>query len=234
MPQLRRNQLGIKKWVYKGLRGRGGAGLKGRRMIFNNTQLHVHVVYVHIHMYMLYNVFVHVFQATTPSNTRWDETPGHVTKGSETPGVTPSQRMWEATPSHTPGHMTPATPGKRNRWDETPKWGETPKTDSGETSGYGSGSGWGETPKVDRTAETPTPHGGKRRSRWDETPSSQRIGSVSTPMMGGTPMMGQTPNFSAPTPAGSLAMGLQTPSAGIGMHVQCICICTLVNFINNF
>lgn len=48
-------------------------------------------------------------QATTPSHTRWDDTPGHI-KGSETPGATPGTRIWEATPSHTPGHVTPGKP----------------------------------------------------------------------------------------------------------------------------
>ncbi len=73
----------------------------------------------------------------TPSNSRWDETPGR-SKGSETPGATPSTRMWEPTPSHTPagaatpgrdtpGHATPGHGGganssvRKNRWDETPK-----------------------------------------------------------------------------------------------------------------
>ncbi len=128
--------------------------------------------------------------------------------------------MWEATPSYTPGHMTPATPGKRNRWDETPRWGETPRAETGGTT-PSHGSGWGETPKVDRgTTETPTPHGGKRRSRWDETPSSQRVST--TPMLGTTPMMGRTPNFSGVTPAGALAMGMQTPSTGIQWSVVVI------------
>lgn len=69
---------------------------------------------------------------------------------------------------------------------------------------------------------TPTPHGGKRRSRWDETPMSQRTGgatpllstpNLSTPSIG-TPAVGATPNFSAQTPAGALAMHLQTPAPG--------------------
>ena len=76
-------------------------------------------------------------EASTPSNSRWDETPGRP-KGGETPGATPgaSTRMWDATPGHatpgaatpgreTPGHETPgarATPSARkNRWDETPR-----------------------------------------------------------------------------------------------------------------
>lgn len=72
--------------------------------------------------------------AITPSNSRWDATPGRG-KGSETPGATPGQstRMWDATPGHaTPGAVTPGrgdnTPGhqgtpsaRRNRWDETPR-----------------------------------------------------------------------------------------------------------------
>ena len=65
----------------------------------------------------------------TPSNSRWDETPGRP-KGSDTPGATPSSRQWDATPGHaTPGAATPgrdSTPGhlasaRKNRWDETPK-----------------------------------------------------------------------------------------------------------------
>ncbi len=77
-------------------------------------------------------------EATTPSNTRWDETPGRP-KGGETPGATPgaSTRQWDSTPGHaTPGAATPGrgdTPGhqatpsaRKNRWDETPK------TDRGE------------------------------------------------------------------------------------------------------
>jgi splicing factor 3B subunit 1 len=102
------------------------------------------------------------------------------------------------------------TPGKRSRWGETPKWGGTPRADSTP----GRTSEWGETPRADRggVAETPS---SKRKSRWDETPSSQRQGVKGTPI-GGTPsiMGGATPNFSAKTPAGAMAMGLQTPSAG--------------------
>ena len=87
---------------------------------------------------------------------------------------------------------------------------------SGETPSH---AGWAETPRTDRGGidaidATPTP--AKRRSRWDETPASQRVGG-STPLMGstpslGTPSMGATPNFSGATPAGALAMHLQTPS----------------------
>ena len=72
------------------------------------------------------NLFLFLFfsQISTPSASRWDETPGRpkgsetpgVTPhrpGSETPGATPSTRIWESTPGHvTPGHATPsATPG---------------------------------------------------------------------------------------------------------------------------
>ena len=95
---------------------------------------------------------------------------------------------------------------------------------SGDTPSH---AGWAETPRTDRgggggidvSAETPTPHGSKRKSRWDETPASQRMGGT-TPMMGTTPSMGTpsiggaTPNFSGATPAGALAMHLQTPSPG--------------------
>ena len=71
-------------------------------------------------------------EATTPSISRWDETPGRA-KGAETPGATPgvSTRNWDTTPGHaTPGAVTPGreTPGaqatpsaRKNRWDETPK-----------------------------------------------------------------------------------------------------------------
>ena len=60
-------------------------------------------------------------EAATPAVARWDETPVHIARGSETPGATPSTRMWDATPGHqTPGIGTAATP-RRNRWDETPK-----------------------------------------------------------------------------------------------------------------
>ncbi|KXJ28297.1 splicing factor 3B subunit 1 isoform X1 [Exaiptasia diaphana] len=156
-------------------------------------------------------------EIATPSNSRWDETPGRpkgsetpgVTPhrpGSETPGATPSTRIWEATPSHTtPGHATPGgtTPGmassRRNRWDETPK------TERGETPGHAT-PGWAETPRTDRTGgetpgATPTP-ASKRRSRWDETPASQ--------MGGSTPMVGS----SGVTPAGAAAMQMQTPTPG--------------------
>ena len=169
---------------------------------------------------------------TTPGGkgSSWDETPGR--KEGETPGggggVTPSARMWDATPSAvTPGHATPATPGKRNRWDMTPKWGDTPKTDGmggsggGETPGH---VGWAETPRADRSggesiSDTPGT-ASKRRSRWDETPQSQRVGGVSTPSISATPSLGgatpsfasATPNFSKMTPAGAMAMGMMTPS----------------------
>lgn len=162
----------------------------------------------------------------TPKS-HWDETPGR--KEGETPGggVTPSARMWDATPGAiTPGHATPATPGKRNRWDMTPKWGDTPKAEGmgGDTPGH---VGWAETPRADRSSavsETPGT-AGKRRSRWDETPQSQRVGGGATPSItgatpslgGATPSFGSgTPNFSSQTPAGALAMGMMTPSSAGG------------------
>ena len=78
---------------------------------------------------------------------------------------------------------------------------------SGETPSH---TGWAETPHKDSMAETPTPHGGKRKkSRWDETPASQRMGGqtplLATPSMG-TPAMGATPNFSGVTPAGTILL----------------------------
>ena len=85
----------------------------------------------------------------------WDATPGRKQDiGSETPGAAPATpRMWDPTPAHlgggseTPaaGAATPgaATPGRRNRWDETPRTErETP----------GHGAGWAETPRTDRQA----------------------------------------------------------------------------------
>ncbi|XP_048754617.1 splicing factor 3B subunit 1-like isoform X2 [Ostrea edulis] len=182
--------------------------------------------------------------AETPSNTRWDETPGRKT-GAETPGATPGQstRMWDATPGHlTPGATTPgrdATPGhqntpsaRRNRWDETPRTErETP----------GHGSGWAETPKTDRGGDliqdTPTPGASKRRSRWDETPGAHTPSmtpSAMTPSMtpgnqtpGGSTPSGFTPGGSTPsgftpggitpsgtTPTGPKAMAMATPTPG--------------------
>uniref|UniRef100_A0A8D3E442 Splicing factor 3b subunit 1 n=1 Tax=Scophthalmus maximus TaxID=52904 RepID=A0A8D3E442_SCOMX len=152
----------------------------------------------------------------TPSNSRWDETPGRP-KSSETPGATPSTRMWDPTPSHTPagaatpgrdtpGHATPGHGGatgsvRKNRWDETPKTErETP----------GHGSGWAETPRTDRgdesVGETPTPGASKRKSRWDETPASQ-MGS-STPLLtpGKTPIGTPAMNMATPTPGHLMSM----------------------------
>lgn len=147
---------------------------------------------------------------STPSASRWDETPGR--KGGETPGVTPSSRVWDATPGGvTPGALTP---GKRNRWDETPK------AERGETPSH-FGGGWAETPRTDRAeaaegvGATPTPGGGKRRSRWDETPSSQRLGGTPSMTPSMTPMGGATPNLTGATPAGAMAMQMQTPSPGV-------------------
>ncbi|XP_021367519.1 splicing factor 3B subunit 1-like isoform X2 [Mizuhopecten yessoensis] len=162
-------------------------------------------------------------EATTPSNSRWDETPGRA-KGADTPGATPGQstRMWDATPGHaTPGAVTPgrgdSTPGhqatpssRKNRWDETPRTErETP----------GHGSGWAETPKTDRGGDliqdTPTPGASKRRSRWDETPGATPAGNMTPGNM--TPSMtpaGHTPGGSTPvafTPGGGTPGG-STPS----------------------
>lgn len=64
-------------------------------------------------------------QKTPATERRWDETPSHIGKGSETPGATPrTQRMWDATPAHVASNLeTPAheKSTRRNRWDETPK-----------------------------------------------------------------------------------------------------------------
>ncbi len=66
---------------------------------------------------------------------------------------------------------------------------------------------------------TPTPGGGKRRSRWDETPQAATPGG-STPITpalatpgGGTPMLG------GPTPIGTQAMHMQTPTPGNGLLI---------------
>ncbi|BFY96994.1 hypothetical protein BsWGS_00033 [Bradybaena similaris] len=180
-------------------------------------------------------------EASTPSMSRWDETPGRA-KGAETPGATPSSRAWDATPGHaTPGAVTPGrgddTPGhkatpsaRKNRWDETPKTErETP----------GHGSGWAETPKTDRGGDliesTPTPSASKRRSRWDETPATTP--SAMTPSMtpgqmtpgatpGGMTPQGLTPGGATPsmtpsgiTPTGVKAMGMATPTPGHLLHM---------------
>ncbi|KRX54561.1 Splicing factor 3B subunit 1 [Trichinella sp. T9] len=160
-------------------------------------------------------------EAPTPSIARWDETPMHFVKGSETPGTTPAARAWDATP----GGATPAaaaTP-RRNRWDETPR--DTP---SHMISGSATPS-WGETPRIDHSLDSElkiedTPSvASKRRSRWDLTPSdTPHVGNAAagafTPSLtpsftpGGFTPGGITP--SGVTPVGTLAMGLATPTPG--------------------
>ena len=154
--------------------------------------------------------------STTPARLQpWDATPGRkdpsATPGS---GMTPATRMWDATPAHqtpghgiggaeTPGHVGAATPGRRNRWDETPRTErETP----------GHGAGWAETPRTDRgnveekiISETPTPSASKRRSRWDETPGATPS---ATPSAGGVTPGAATPSA---TPGGMTPMGGMTP-----------------------
>ena len=123
---------------------------------------------------------------TTPGRSNWDETPGR--KDGETPGgATPSTRMWDATPgATTPGHGTPATPGRKNRWDMTPKWENTPRADGGETPGR---AGWQETPHADRSAgETGAPEprvlssenllGGTRPLNHSATPVALQVRTV--------------------------------------------------------
>merc|ERR1711944_2468 len=124
-------------------------------------------------------------------------------------GATPAHQ----TPGHgvggaeTPGHVGAATPGRRNRWDETPRTErETP----------GHGAGWAETPRTDRVvedkiiSETPMPSASKRRSRWDETPGATPGGATpggATPSAmtpSGTPSAMNTPSLS--TPMGQKAM----------------------------
>ncbi|KRY79686.1 Splicing factor 3B subunit 1, partial [Trichinella pseudospiralis] len=160
-------------------------------------------------------------EAPTPNVARWDETPMHFVKGSETPGTTPAARAWDATP----GGATPAaaaTP-RRNRWDETPR--DTP---SHMISG-GATPSWGETPRVDHSLDSElkiedTPSvASKRRSRWDLTPSDtphvgNTVAGAFTPSLtpsftpGGFTPGGITP--SGVTPIGTLAMGLATPTPG--------------------
>ncbi|XP_065053079.1 splicing factor 3B subunit 1-like isoform X1 [Rhopilema esculentum] len=168
--------------------------------------------------------------AETPGRT--GETPGTARGESDTPGrggVTPSSRIWEATPNYVPqGAATPTnigigTPGhgtstRRNKWDETPK------VDGTETPGRTPG--WAETPRTDRLGAetpgmTPTPRGGKRRSRWDETPQAATPGGstpsvITTPGLtpGGMTPGGVTPMLGGPTPIGTQAMHMHTPSPG--------------------
>ena len=159
----------------------------------------------------------------------WDPTPGRKEIGGETPGAgaTPSvPRMWDPTPAHTsssmtpgretPGHSATMTPGRRNRWDETPRTErETP----------GHGAGWAETPRTDRgggdkiVSETPTPSASKRRSRWDETPSATPAGGGGATPGSATPA-GATPVGATPggmTPGGMTPRGMMTPSGATPM-----------------
>lgn len=167
-------------------------------------------------------------ESATPAIQRWEETPVHIAKGSETPGATPSTRMWDATPGHATPGVTAATP-RRNRWDETPR--DTP---GHMTPGVGGMTpGWGETPRVDRGADLDvakpqeTPGASKRRSRWDLTPAQ-------TPQSGSTPSSftpfgaagAHTPSLTTPgftpsgitptgkTPMGPSAMAMATPTPG--------------------
>lgn len=149
----------------------------------------------------------------------WDQTPGRIPAGAETPG----HAVWDPTPAHpsssaTPSHTTSAAAAtgqksRRNRWDETPR-AET----GSETPGLISG--WAETPKADRghdlIEETPAPSASKRRSRWDETPAGLTHG-LATPVTPGmmTPSGGMTPMTpGAATPIGSKAMNMATPTPG--------------------
>ena len=173
--------------------------------------------------------------SSTPAHLQpWDATPGHKDLGSETPGagIMSTPRMWDATPAHvTPGHTgsgseTPAagaafTPGRRNRWDETPRTErETP----------GHGAGWAETPRADKVpgekiiSETPTPSASKRRSRWDETPSATPGGA--TPSGAATPSAtpsGATPSMNTPSGTPSAMM---TPSMGTPMGPKAMAMAT--------
>ena len=150
----------------------------------------------------------------TPGRSNWDETPGR--NDGETPGgATSSTRMWDATPrATTPGHGTPATPGRKNHWDMTPKWENTLRANGGETP---SRAGWQEMPHADRSAgETgapETPGTLKRKSsRWDETPQSQHHASGTPSAHSGTPSMGSTPKL----PVGTPSFARRTPAVFCG------------------
>lgn len=109
-------------------------------------------------------------------------------------------------------------------------WDETPKVDGTETPGRTPG--WAETPRTDRIGAetpgmTPTPGGGKRRSRWDETPQAATP-SGSTPG-GVTPGLstpgGITPMLGGPTPIGTQAMHMHTPTPGKVLHpLSTVCL----------
>ncbi|KRZ79897.1 Splicing factor 3B subunit 1, partial [Trichinella papuae] len=151
-------------------------------------------------------------EAPTPSIARWDETPVHFVKGSETPGTTPAARAWDATP----GGATPAaaatprhTPSHMISGGATPSWGETPRVDHSLDSEL----------KIEDTPSVAS----KRRSRWDLTPSDtphvgNAVAGAFTPSLtpsftpGGFTPGGITP--SGVTPIGTLAMGLATPTPG--------------------
>ena len=151
----------------------------------------------------------HFDEAATPSVARWNETPV-VSKGEETPAA---QNIWEATPAHatpgaeTPGRISQATPSaRRNRWDETPRAGETPSHVEG-------------CPEV-RNPSKIEPGASVRKSRWDETPANATpciSGGMNTPgfltpmssSTGGATPVAFTP--SAATPMGVKAMAMATP-----------------------
>ncbi|KRZ33177.1 Splicing factor 3B subunit 1 [Trichinella pseudospiralis] len=151
-------------------------------------------------------------EAPTPNVARWDETPMHFVKGSETPGTTPAARAWDATP----GGATPAaaatprhTPSHMISGGATPSWGETPRVDHSLDSEL----------KIEDTPSVAS----KRRSRWDLTPSDtphvgNTVAGAFTPSLtpsftpGGFTPGGITP--SGVTPIGTLAMGLATPTPG--------------------
>jgi len=109
---------------------------------------------------------------------------------------------WDAPDSNsmTRGRVINATPGRRNRWDETPTPGRL--VDSDATPGCGAT--WDATPKLSGEV-TPTPK--RQRSRWDET--STTMGSV-TPLPGATPAVAYTPGV---TPVGGVELATPTPGA---------------------
>jgi len=144
-------------------------------------------------------------KATPSILCNWDEV---LERAKSSDAHAASRCLWESTPGHmtvggtTPGNNTPVN--KKNRWDETPK------TDRGETPSL---MGWEETiycsAGKNQIKMMPTP-GSKHQSRWDETPFSQCQGA--TPTLCTSSMPGATPNISGVTPAGNLAINLQTPS----------------------
>lgn len=142
--------------------------------------------------------------AATPHVARWEETPSYGGSGAD---ATPAADRWASTPAA-------QTPGRRNRWDETPK--ESVR-DGGATPGWGM-----ETPArggSDDVKIEDTPSASKRRSRWDMTPSATTPAPGSaTPMGGATPSF--TPSHPSMTPIGGMTPGGATPIGSAAMSMK--------------